>query len=260
MRRSSLNFFAISSSSVSTTFQSLLFEAEDFADVFRLGLLVFELLEDAVDFQRRDAIQCQLEDRVGLLGIERKGLHQPGGRVGLALAGADDLQGLFEPFEDDHEAFQDVNPPLELPQLEFEPPRDAPVTEVQKVPKQVPQAQPHRHERAVLVRDEASGVDGEILLQRRVPEQVGHDGLGIGAWLDLQNDPQAVFFVALVGHADELRQLAAVDDVADRRQQRPRLDAVRAASVTTRRLADSDLRSFSSFHSPRTLMEPRPSS
>ena len=52
--------------------QAGLFEARILRIVLGLGLLFLQLLEDAVDFQRRDAIQGQLEDRVGLLGIERE--------------------------------------------------------------------------------------------------------------------------------------------------------------------------------------------
>ena len=60
------------------------FRSEDLADRFRLGPLLLQLFEDPIDLQRRDAIQGQLEDRFGLLLIERKGLHQLGGRVLLS--------------------------------------------------------------------------------------------------------------------------------------------------------------------------------
>ncbi len=138
VRRSSANFVGDLFQLGFHDFPKPGFRSEDLADVFGLGPFLFELFQDPIDFQGRDAIQGQLEHRVGLLGIERKGLHQPGRRVGFALAGADDLQGLFEPFEDDREAFEDVNPPLELPQLVLEPPRDGFEAEIEKVPQAGP--------------------------------------------------------------------------------------------------------------------------
>ena len=54
-------------------------------------------------------------------------------RVRLPAALADDLDRLVERVEDDREAFEDVDPPLELPQLVLEPPADGDEPEVEEV-------------------------------------------------------------------------------------------------------------------------------
>ena len=67
------------------------------------------------DLEPREPVDLQLEDRVGLVGVERKALDDLLGRVRLALGLADDLQDLVERVEDLLEAFEDVDAPLAAP-------------------------------------------------------------------------------------------------------------------------------------------------
>ena len=75
----------------------------------RAAALLFELLADDEDLEAGEAIDLQLEDRVGLLRVELEPLHDLLRRVGLALGLADDLQDLVEGVEDLLEAFEDVD-------------------------------------------------------------------------------------------------------------------------------------------------------
>ena len=67
------------------------------------------------DLEPRQAVDLQLEDRVGLLGVELEPLHDLLGRVGLAVRLADDLDDLVERVEDLLEAFEDVDALLAAP-------------------------------------------------------------------------------------------------------------------------------------------------
>ncbi len=64
---------------------------EQLLDLASALLLVGELLLDDEDLQPRQAIQLQLEDGVGLLGVELELRHDLLGRVRLAFGLADDL-------------------------------------------------------------------------------------------------------------------------------------------------------------------------
>ncbi len=130
--------------------------------------LFLELLEDAIDFQDEMRYKASSSTASVCSASSGKTFISFGPRVGFALAAANDLQGLLEPFEDDRETFENVNPPLELPQLVLEPPRDRFKAEVEEVPQQVLEADPCRDEGPVFVGDKARRVDGEILLEGRV--------------------------------------------------------------------------------------------
>ena len=56
--------------------------------------------------------------------------------------------------------------------------------------------------------------------------EIRHDHFGIGVLLKFQDDAQSEFFVRLVIEFEDLRQVAAVDDLAEFSHQRVRLDAV----------------------------------
>ena len=68
-----------------------------------------ELLLDDEDLEPRQAVDLQLEDRVGLLGVELEPLHDLLRGVRLAVRLPDDLQDLVERVEDGLEAFEDVD-------------------------------------------------------------------------------------------------------------------------------------------------------
>src|SRR5207253_4381613 len=94
--------------------------SEDRFDLLGFGPLLLQLVENLADFQLGDLVQLGVEDRDRLLLIELEGPLQLLGCVGLAVAVADDPDGPVERVEDDLEAFEDVDPLAELPQLVLE--------------------------------------------------------------------------------------------------------------------------------------------
>ena len=164
----------------------------------------------------RDAVELQLEDRVRLRLVERERLHQLLGGVLLAVAFADDLDGLVEAVEDDLEALEDVDPPFQLRQLELEPLPHGGKAEVEEVPQHLSERAAPWGQPAVLQRDQAGGVVGEVLLERGVLVEVGHHRFGVGARFQLE--PQ------LAGRArrtdPERRRAAAVSASRGRRRGR----------------------------------------
>ena len=104
------------------------------ADLPRALALLLELLPDDQDFEPRQPVDLQLEDGVGLLGVELEPRHDLLGGVGLAVGLADDADDLVERVEDHLEALEDVDALLERRQLVLEPPGDDLEPEVEEVP------------------------------------------------------------------------------------------------------------------------------
>ena len=77
------------------------------ADLPRALPLLLELLLDDQDLEPRQAVDLQLEDGIGLLGVELEPLHDLLGGVGLAVRLADDPEDFVEHVEDVLEAFED---------------------------------------------------------------------------------------------------------------------------------------------------------
>ena len=107
---------------------------EQAADLARALALVGQLVLDDENLEARQAIQLQLEDGVGLLGVELEALHDLLGRVGLAVRLADDADDLVERVEDLLEALEDVDALLQRLELVLEPVGDDLEPEVQEVP------------------------------------------------------------------------------------------------------------------------------
>ena len=176
--------------------------------------LLGELVLDDEDLEAGQAIQLQLEDRVGLLGVEREPLHDLLGRVGLAVRLADDLDDLVERVEDLLEAFEDVDALLELLELVLEAAGDDLQAEVEEVPEHLLEIETlGAADLRVLGRHQARHVDGERRLQRRVLEQIRHHQVVVGAGLQLELDAHIVGRHVL--DVDQVRHLAAEHDVAD---------------------------------------------
>ena len=83
---------------------------------------------------RASAVDLELEDRVGLVGVELEPLHDLLGGVGLAVGLANQLDDLVERVEDLLEALEDVDPLLEGGELVLEPLGHDFEAEVQEVP------------------------------------------------------------------------------------------------------------------------------
>ena len=112
-RRASPYFFWISSISTLTMSQRLCSSLSSVVDLARAPPLLLELLPDDQDLESRQAVDLQLENRVGLLGVEVEALDDLRGRVLLAFRLAHDLQDLVERVEDLLEALEDVHPLLQ---------------------------------------------------------------------------------------------------------------------------------------------------
>ena len=93
---------------------------EQRADLARALALLLELVADDQDLEPRQAVDLQLEDGVGLLGVELEPLHDLLGGVGLAVRLADDADDLVERVEDLLEPLEDVDALLERRQLVLE--------------------------------------------------------------------------------------------------------------------------------------------
>src|SRR5262249_31344984 len=111
-----------------------LFVPEEAADLTRALAFLFRFLPDNQDLQPGEPVNLQLEDRVGLLGIQRKPLDDLGGRVGLAFRFADDLEDLVERVEDLLEPFEDMDALFERGELVLEAIGHHFEPEIQKVP------------------------------------------------------------------------------------------------------------------------------
>ena len=103
-------------------------------DLPRALALLGQLVLDDENLEPRQPIQLELEDRVGLLGVEREALDDLLGRVGLAVRLADDADDLVERVEDLLEALEDVDAALELFELVLEPAGDDVEAELEELP------------------------------------------------------------------------------------------------------------------------------
>ena len=177
-------------------------------------------LRDDQDLEARQPVDLQLQDRVGLLGVQLEALDDLLGRVRLAVRLADDAQDLVEGVEDALEALEDVDAPAERGQLVLEPRGHHVEAEVQEVPEDLVQVEPlGPADLRVLGRDQAGEVDGDVGLERRVLEEVRHHQVRVGVLLQLERDPDVVG--REVAYVHQLRQLA--------RERRPRRCARRAS-------------------------------
>ena len=108
-RRASPYVFCICSISVADDLPEVGVALEQAADLLRALALLGELLLDDEDLEPRQPVDLELEDRVGLLGVELEPRHDLLGGVRLAVGLADDLQDLVERVEDGLEALEDVD-------------------------------------------------------------------------------------------------------------------------------------------------------
>ena len=109
VRRGSPYFFWISSISTLTTPQRPSSSLRSVLICRARRRRLLELLADDENLEAGEAVDLQLEDRVGLVRVELEALHDLLRRVGLALGLPDDLQDLVERVEHLLEAFEDVD-------------------------------------------------------------------------------------------------------------------------------------------------------
>ncbi len=106
-----------------------------------------ELLQDVANLQLAQAVELGLEHRVGLELGELEPRDQLGGRVGLAVAVANDLDRLVEILEDDREAFEDVDSLEQVLELELKPAGDDLQPEIEELLEDRLQVEPGRERR-----------------------------------------------------------------------------------------------------------------
>ena len=191
-----------------------LFALEQGADLPRAGALLLELLADDQDFEARQAVDLQLEDRVGLIGVEPEPHHDLFRGVGFAVRLADDLDDLVERVEHRLEAVENVDALLQRGELVLQPLGHHLEAEMEEVPEDLLEVEPlGPAELGVLGRDQAGQVDGKIELQRGVLEEIRHDHLLVGVFLHFDGDAHVLGRQVL--DVEQLRQLAGDDDVRD---------------------------------------------
>src|SRR6185503_6837844 len=93
-----------------------------------------QLLLDDENLEPCEPVDLQLEDGIGLLGVELEPRHDLFGGVGLAVRFPDDFQNLVKRVENRLEAFEDVNALVQRLELELEPRADDFESEMQKLP------------------------------------------------------------------------------------------------------------------------------
>ena len=108
-------FCCTSTSLVAHHLPARLLVAEQRADLPDALLLLLELLADDEDLEPRQAVQLQLEDRVGLLVVEAEALDDLPRRVLLPVRLPDDADDLVERVEDLVEPLEDVDPACAAP-------------------------------------------------------------------------------------------------------------------------------------------------
>ena len=207
------------------------FVFEQLSDLGGALFLGLQFLPDRHNLQLRELEEFGLQDGVGLNVIEAETVAQTLARIGLVLRRTNDLDGLVDGIKDFLEAFEDVDPLLQLRQLVLQPARDDIEAEVQKMMQDRRQINllRRRHLR-VIGRDEAGQVDVEAGLQGRMLEQIGHRGLGAGAAFEFEHHTHHVGrFVADVGKlrhpvsgdvfGDFLDQIAFGNGVRNRRDE-----------------------------------------
>ena len=201
-------------------------------DVQKLADALADLLQlvgDLGALELGQAVQAQLQDRLGLTLREAVGIVRPGRRVRHALLGQmqqwcyvaerpvlrrellararrigrcpDQGDDRVEIGDRHREAEQDVRPLARARQIERRAPCDHLLAELEEQLENLPDV----HLRRPAAR-QGDQVDAERDLQRRVAEQLVEDDLGVGVALDLDHHAGAVAigFVADLGDALEL--------------------------------------------------------
>src|SRR5262249_44812656 len=152
--------------------------------LLRLAALFGELLLDEQDLEPREPVELELEDGVGLLLGQLEARDELLCGVGLSFALADDLDHLVEGVEDLLEALEDVDPRLELREVELDAPGDRLVPELEELGEDLLEIEAAgRRDLRVVGGDEAGEVHLDVHRERRVLEEVRHHELRIGALL-----------------------------------------------------------------------------
>ena len=153
-----------------------------------------------------DVAQLDLGHEVCLHLVEIKARHEVRHHVGLALGIADDGDGAVNVEQDLAEALQQV----ELGALFLQVEEHAPADALHAPGDPLVEDLAHAHH-ARVAGDEDVEVAGEAVAQRREPEELLHDLLGICAALEVDGELQAAE-VGLVAHVGHLTQLARLDE------------------------------------------------
>ena len=183
--------------------------AEDLAQLLDALDHVGVLGLDLVGLERGEALQAQVEDRLGLDARQLEALHQAVARgVGVARA-ADQLDHRVDVGDRDEQALEDVQARLALAQLVLGAAHDHLALVVDVVADHRQQAERARH--AV---DERDHVHAEGGLQRRVLVEVVEHDLRDRVALELDDQPDAGL-VGLVAQVGDLLDPAVLHHLGD---------------------------------------------
>ena len=154
-----------------------------------------------------DVAQLDFGDKVCLHLIETEARHEVGHDVGLPLGVADDGDGAVDVKQDLAEALQQVELGALFLQVKEHAPPDA--LHAPRCPLVEDLADAHH---ARIARDEDVEVAGKAVAQRREPEELLHDLLGVCTALEVDGELQTAE-VGLVAHIGHLAQLARLDEL-----------------------------------------------
>ena len=173
------------------------------------------------------ALACDLGQLEALDEVRSRGVDV-GGR-------ADRGDHLVEVVERDLQPFEDVRPLLRPREVELGAPPDdlAPIGDVVL-------EHPLEAERLRLAVDEREHVGAEARLERRVLEELLHDGVRRAVALDLDDDPHAVP-VAFVANVADVGDLLRADEVGHLLDERRLVHLVRQLGDDHRHAARADL-------------------
>ena len=154
-----------------------------------------------------DVAQLDLGHEVCLHLVEVKARHEVRHDVGLALGIADDGDGAVDVEQDLAEALQQV----ELGALFLQVEEHAPADALHAPGDPLVENFAHAHH-ARIAGNEDVEVAGKAVAQRREPEELLHDLLGVRAALEVDGELQAAE-VGLVAHVGHFAQLARLDEL-----------------------------------------------
>ena len=184
-------------------------------------VLLFELVQNEIDFQSGQSIQFQFQNGIGLLIIEttatsisRKLSHDLLGSISLAITLANDPDNGIKCIKDQRKAIQNMDSFFECLQFIRQTFSDHFKAEVQEVPKHFFQAQAiWSPDLRVFCGHKARQIDVKVVLQLRVLVQIGQHLLLIGTLF--KHQVNADFIRGKIPHLSHQRQFPTENDLSN---------------------------------------------
>ena len=173
-----------------------------------------QLIQHLVDLGAGELIDRSLQNGVGLHLVKVKAALQRFRGVGLAVALPNDGQDLVQRVENGFEPGQDMKTVLQNAQIIGKPAFDRFKAKVNELLKNVFQVQALRSRgRRSRRGGQTREIDGEIMLKRRVFEEIRHGQVGVGVRLEFQHDSNVSR--GFVADVNQLRDFFCGNDFTD---------------------------------------------